>query len=136
MKRQNPKLPIKFEDQEIALMMKAAGTAYSMKSYEHAMNIYEGVKLLRPQWSRPLVGEGAVEYAQRNVSKAEAAYRGALKLDPKDQEAHLYLGELLWNEHKDSAKASKHLGRAFELKPMSPIGERAKHILKQVRSAA
>ncbi len=136
MTRQNQKLSADFEEQDIAIMMKAAGTAYSMKSYEHAMNIYEGVKLLRPRWSRPLVGEGAVQYAQRNVSEAEAAYRSALKLNPKDQEAHLYLGELLWNEQKDSAKASKHLGRAFELKPMSPIGERAKHILKQVRAAA
>ena len=106
------------------------------KAYEDAINIYTGVKLLRPDWSRPHVGEGAARYAQKKVQEAERAYRQALKINPKDQEAHLYLGELIWNERKDARAATTHLGKAFELKPMSPIGERAKHILKQVRSAA
>jgi Flp pilus assembly protein TadD len=111
-----------------------ASMAYNAGKFENAYKIYRSASIARPNDSRSVVGMGVSLYCLGRAEEAEAAYRKALELNAKDQEAHLYLGELIWNERKDSTTAEKHLATAFRIHPQNRIGERARYILSAIKS--
>lgn len=117
-------------------MMVAAALAYQDGDYEAALKVYRGVQIARPAWSRPVTGEGACLYCLGDAPGAEAAYRRGLELDPGDQEARLYLGELIWNERRDAKAAESQLSMAFNHQPESLLAERARIILQRIRRNA
>jgi tetratricopeptide (TPR) repeat protein len=116
----------------IEVMMATAAMAYDRDRLDDALNLYRGVALARPKWSRPRVGEGAVLYRMRDVAGAEAAYRAALALNPKDHEAHLYFGELAWQALGDIQQAKQHLNETYRLDPKGPHGARAQVMLQLI----
>jgi tetratricopeptide (TPR) repeat protein len=126
------KIP-ELDDEALDGLMYAASMAFNAGAYEDAFKIYRGAAAARPSWSRARVGMGASLYCLGRAPEAEAEYRRALTLDAKDQEAHLYLGELVWNERKDAANAETHLQAAFRIQPLNKFGERARFILSNIK---
>ena len=127
------KMP-ELDDEAVDALFYVASMAYNAGKFENAFKIYRSASIARPADSRAVVGMGVSLYASGQTTEAEAAYRQALALNTKDQEAHLYLGELIWNERKDSTAAEKHLTTAFRIHPQNRIGERARYILSAIKS--
>jgi protein O-GlcNAc transferase len=116
--------------------MFAASLAFKSGKFENAFKVYRGAAAAKPSWSRAQVGMGASLYYLGRKEEAEAAYRQALVLNENDQEAHLYLGELIWNERKDTDAAEAHLQAAFRIQPLNKFGERARFILSNIKPKA
>jgi Flp pilus assembly protein TadD len=127
------KMP-ELDDEGVDALFYVASMAFNAGMFENAYKIYRAASIARPADSRAVVGMGVSLYGLGSTAEAEAAYRQALKLNDKDQEAHLYLGELIWNERKDSTAAEKHLTTAFRIHPQNRIGERARFILSGIKS--
>jgi Flp pilus assembly protein TadD len=127
------KMP-ELDDEGVDALFYVASMAYNAGKYENAYKIYRGASIARPTDSRAVVGMGVSLYCLGRHDEAEAAYRQALAINAKDQEAHLYLGELIWNERKDSTAAEQHLAAAFRIHPQNRIGERARYILSAIKS--
>jgi Flp pilus assembly protein TadD len=121
-------------DEAVEALMYVASMAYNSGKFENAYKVYRGASIARPADSRAIVGMGVSLYCLGRTEEAEAAYRQAIALNAKDQEAHLYLGELIWNERKDSAEAETHLNTAFRIHPKNRIGARARFILSSIKT--
>ena len=121
-------------DEAVEALMYVASMAYKAGKYENAFTVYRGAAIARPTDSRAVVGMGVSLYCLGRTEEAEAAYRQALSINARDQEAHLYLGELIWNEKKEPAAAEKHLNTAFRIEPKNRIGERARFILASIKT--
>src|SRR5687767_9946064 len=134
-KQQAFKIP-EFEEEAMEALMYAASLAFKSGKYENAFKVYRGAAAAKPSWSRAQVGMGASLYYLGRKQEAEAAYRQALALNDQDQEAHLYLGELIWNERKDAVAAETHLQTAFRIQPLNKFGERARFILSTIKPKA
>ncbi len=127
------KIPELAQESVDALMF-AASLAFKSGKFDNALRVYRGAAVARPAWSRPQVGIGASLYSLGQTEEAEAAYLKALALNANDQEAHLYLGELIWNERQDAGTAETHLAAAFKIQPRTRIGERARFILAAIKT--
>ena len=120
-------------DEAVDALFYVASLAYKAGKYENAYKVYRGAAIARPADSRAVVGMGVSLYCLGRADEAEAAYRQAIDLNAHDQEAHLYLGELIWNERKETAAAERHLNAAFRIRPQNKFGERARYILSSIK---
>jgi Flp pilus assembly protein TadD len=132
--QQESRIPGLVSDEVVDGFFRAATMAYDMGEYEDAFNLYRGAAIARPKDSRGVTGMGIALYCLGRVEEAEAAYRKAIGVEPRDQEAHLYLGELLWNEKRDVAAAANHLATAFRIQPQNKLGARARYILSTIKA--
>lgn len=119
------------EDENTYLMM-AATVSYQLGKFERAVRVYQALEILIPEWGKPVVGRGMALFRMGDIEGAELAYRKSVEIDAKDQEGHLYLGELLWQEHRDREGAMGHLSLAEALDPTSLQGRRATAMMREI----
>jgi len=81
-----------------------------------AIDAYQHVVKLAPNWVEPHINMGTLLYEQGEVLQAAESYRRALALDPANALAHFDLGSVL-DELKKFGDASHHLREAVRLKP-------------------
>ncbi len=98
----------------------AAKTALKLNEFELARDHAAAALRLNPGLAGALTVRGtALQYIGDNAG-AIADLRRAVEADPKDFDAHLTLGAVLYTE-RDLEGASRHLGRALELNPGSKV---------------
>jgi tetratricopeptide (TPR) repeat protein len=121
--------------EEKTFLMFSATVAYQKGDFAKAAVIYKGLEVLMPEWSKPSTGRGMALFRASDYDGAERCYRRAIEIDPKDQEAHLYLGELLWRIRMDRDEAMQHLVTARTLDEGSILGRRAGLTIHDIENA-
>jgi tetratricopeptide (TPR) repeat protein len=97
--------------------------------YQHARDIFLGVRALRPGSEIPEVGLGTVAFQQGDFPQAARHYKRAIERNPQSAWAHAHHGELaLFAKNKQQAR--EHLQRALELDPTGEYGAMARDLLK------
>lgn len=88
--------------------MTALGTAFSMsEQYDKAKALLVRALRLRPGDPEATVQLAMVDYARGNNANAKALIRGALKENPKLQQAHNDLGDIYFSEGHISKAAAE-----------------------------
>ena len=119
--------------EELEVILTAGFIYRDAGNYNHARDIFQGVRALVPSSEVPEVGLGTVAFQQGEFSMAKKHYRRALQRNPNSAWAHAHLGELaLFEKDKDSARA--HLRVACELDPAGDFGNMARDLLKLVET--
>ena len=126
---------VRSSPEEKTFMMMSAVMAYEMGDYEGAVEIYEAVEVMIPDWSQPVTGVGMAYLRLDRSEDAEDAFRRALEIDPKDVEANLYLGELVWQQRQDEEESLALLSTARTLDSKSAHGARAAYVMNQIAEA-
>jgi tetratricopeptide (TPR) repeat protein len=105
-----------------ATYLSEAETAISQQQYDHAVALLSKAEALEPDDSlenaRLDYDRGYIEQAQHQNSTAEANYRKAMEVDPKQFESHAALGHLLAAQQK-WPEARHELETAVTLQPAS-----------------
>jgi tetratricopeptide (TPR) repeat protein len=97
-----------------------------LKNFNGAVKSFGTARKLDPGFFEAHMNYAAVNLSFRGYQEAEAAYRAALKLHPKDYEAELGLALALRGEINDSnfdknvAEAQQHLDEAKKIAPDRP----------------
>ncbi len=123
-----------FGSQELAFMLTAAIASFQTEEYQRAIDIYHSIELFAPSYGKPVSGRGMAHHCLGQLDQAEEAYRRAIDLDGKDQEAHLYLGELLSFDRNDKQGGRRHLGVAKALGTGTLAGARAAVMLERAEA--
>ncbi len=119
--------------EELAVMLEAAFIYRDAGKYDHARDIFLGVRALEPGWDVPEVGLGTVAFQQGEFAQAARHYRRALDRNPQSAWAYAHLGELaLFSKDKDQARG--HLNKALELDPAGEFGAMARDLLKMTET--
>src|SRR5260370_38752639 len=74
----------------------------------------------QPRTAESVALHGEIEFRKGNFDKANAFYREALRMDPKNARAHFGLGKLAMGKVKGK-QAVEEMKRAIELDPKEPI---------------
>ena len=105
-----------------ATCLSEAETAIAHQQYDHAGALLNKAEALEPadslQNARIAYDRGYIEQAQHQNATAEANYRKAEQIDPKQFESHAALGHLLASEQR-WAEARHQLETAVTLQPAS-----------------
>jgi tetratricopeptide (TPR) repeat protein len=97
----------------------AGSTLLDLNEFERAKNDLEAALELNPHLPQIYSLAGAARDMNGDAAGAEPVFREALKRDPNDFIANLYLGSILYKFRKmDEAKP--YLNRALQLEPDSP----------------
>lgn len=104
-------------------------TAQTQRHFAAAAQIFGQLVEQRPDWVRAWIELGHALHGQGKLLEAEEALRTALDLDPRRQEVHLRLGELLGRELGALDDAREHLDTAHRLDPHTHAGARAAALL-------
>ena len=119
--------------EELEVILEAGFIYRDAGNYDHARDIFQGVRALAPSSEVPEVGLGTVAFQQGEFATAKKHYGRALQRNPNSAWAHAHLGELaLFEKDKDSARA--HLRLACELDPGGEYGNMARDLLKLVET--
>ena len=107
----------------------AGKTLLALNEYEQARQDLEAALRLNPRLPGlyTLVGESRDKTG--DVKNAESAFREALKANPDDFEANLYLGAILY-KRRDTDEAKGYLDRALALKPSDSMARYESAMLK------
>ncbi|MFC1610787.1 tetratricopeptide repeat protein [Myxococcota bacterium] len=122
------------EADDLALMYLAATTRLELEDFETTIDICRGIELLAPNHEHAPSVRGLAHHCLGQLDEAEKAYTKAIELNGKDQEAHLYLGELLCFERDDEENGIRHISAAKALDPCSIVGKRATVMLEIIES--
>jgi len=98
----------------------AGSTLLDMNELDHARKDLEAAQRLNPQLPRIDALVGMARDKTGDQAGAEPAFRAALKIDPNDFDANLYLGAILY-KRRDVDEAKPYLDKALALKPSSTI---------------
>ena len=105
-----------------ATYLSEAETAISQQQYDHAVALLSKAEALEPEGSlenaRIDYDRGYIEQAQHQNATAEANYRKAIEVDPKQFESHAALGHLLASQQQ-WPEARHELETAVTLQPAS-----------------
>ncbi len=105
-----------------ATYLSEAETAISRQQYDHAVALLSKAEALEPEGSlenaRIDYDRGYIEQAQHQNATAEANYRKAIEVDPKQFESHAALGHLLASQQQ-WPEARHELETAVTLQPAS-----------------
>ena len=119
--------------EELEVILEAGFIYRDAGNYDHARDIFQGVRAMVPASEVPEVGLGTVAFQQGEFSTANKHYRRALARNPQSAWAHAHLGELaLFEKDKDTARA--HLRTACDLDPSGAFGNMARDLLKLVET--
>ena len=109
--------------------MIAGATLLELNEYESARVDLEEALRLKPTLPGLYTLVGTARDKTGAVKEAEAAFREALKSNPDDFEANLYLGAILY-KRRDVDEAKGYLERALKLKPADSMARYEAAMLK------
>jgi Flp pilus assembly protein TadD len=109
--------------------MIAGATLLELNDYEPARVDLEEALRLKPALPGLYTLVGTARDKTGAVKEAEAAFREALKTNPDDFEANLYLGAILY-KRRDVDEAREYLDRALKLKPADSMARYEAAMLK------
>jgi len=107
----------------------AGATLLDLNEYESARRDLEEALRLNPKLPRLHTLVGTARDKTGAVKDAESAFREALKTNPDDFEANLYLGAILY-KRRDIDEAKGYLDRALRLKPTDSMARYEGAMLK------
>lgn len=114
---------------DAAAYMLAGATLLDLNEYEPARQDREDALRLNPRLPKLYTLVGTARDKTGDVKDAEPAFREALKTNPDDFEANLYLGAILY-KRRDLAEAKGYLDRALQLKPTDSMARYEAAMLK------
>jgi tetratricopeptide (TPR) repeat protein len=109
--------------------MIAGATLLQLNEYEQARKDLEEALRLNSRLPGLYTLVGTARDKTGNVKDAEPAFREALKTNPDDFEANLYLGAILY-KRRDLAEAKGYLDRALRIKPSDSMARYEAAMLK------
>jgi tetratricopeptide (TPR) repeat protein len=109
--------------------MFAGATLLDLNEFESARRDLEEALRLSPALPGIYTQVGIARDKTGDVKNAEAAFREALKSNPNDFQANLYLGAILY-KRRDLEEARGYLNRAVELKPKDSMARYESAMLK------
>jgi tetratricopeptide (TPR) repeat protein len=109
--------------------MIAGATLLQLNDYEQARQDLEQALRVKPTLPGLYTLVGTARDKTGDVKPAEAAFREALKTNPDDFEANLYLGAILY-KRRDTDEAKGYLDRALRLKPSDSMARYEAAMLK------
>jgi tetratricopeptide (TPR) repeat protein len=98
----------------------AGSTLMDMNEFQRARGNLEAALRLNPKLPRIYTLTGMARDNTGDQAAAEPAFREALRIDPNDFDANLYLGAILY-KRRDVDEAKPYLDKALELKPDSSL---------------
>jgi tetratricopeptide (TPR) repeat protein len=98
----------------------AGSTLLDLNDFEPARRDLDAALSLDPKLPRVYTLAGEARDKTGAVNEAEAAFREALKLNPDDFDANLYMGAILY-KRRDLDGAKPYLDRALQLNPSSSM---------------
>ncbi|MGH9495703.1 MAG: tetratricopeptide repeat protein, partial [Candidatus Sulfotelmatobacter sp.] len=107
----------------------AGATLLDLNEYERARKDLEEAARLAPTMPGIYTQVGIARDKTGATTNAEAAFRQALKSNPNDFQANLYLGAILY-KRRETAEAKQYLDRAIELKPKDSMARYESAMLK------
>ncbi len=107
----------------------AGATLMDLNEYEPARRDLEEALRLNPRLPKIYAMVGTARDKTGDVKDAEPAFREALKADPDDFEANLYLGAILY-KRREIDEAKGYLDRALRLKPADSMARYEAAMLK------
>jgi Tfp pilus assembly protein PilF len=102
------------------------------KAFADCVKLLDRVIELKKADPEVLVRRGVCKHSLKQEKEASADFKEAIKLDPKFQAAHYYLGESEL-ELKNKPAAKIHFKKAVDLGKETPIGKKAKAKLDSLR---
>lgn len=115
--------------EELQVLLEAGFVYREAGSFDHARDIFQGVRSLRPQSEIPEIGLGTVAFHQGKFDLARKHYLRALERNPDSAWAQAHLAELsLFERNKD--KAREHADEAVRLDPSGPFGQMARDVVR------
>jgi Flp pilus assembly protein TadD len=114
---------------DAAAYVLAGATLLDLNEYEAARQDLEEAIRLNPRLPKLYTLVGTARDKTGDVKDAETAFREALKTDPDDFEANLYLGAILY-KRRDADEAKGYLDRALKLKPSDSMARYEGAMLK------
>jgi tetratricopeptide (TPR) repeat protein len=111
------------------LLMARATVAASVGDHALALDLFDHIVLLEPNWPQALVGRADVRVALGDLSGAERDLETAVRLEPRRFDAFAALGAL----HEQTGAPARALDayrRAFALDPKRPEWRKAKERLE------
>jgi len=109
--------------------MLAGATLLDLNEYEQARVDLEAALRLNPRLPTLYTLVGTARDKTGDIKNAEMAFRDALKTNPDDFEANLYLGAILY-KRRDIEEAKGYLDRALRLKPADSMARYEGAMLK------
>jgi len=109
--------------------MLAGATLLDLNEYEKARQDLEEALLLNPRLPKLYTLVGTARDKTGDLKDAEVAFREALKANPDDFEANLYLGAILY-KRRNIDEARGYLDRALRLKPSDSMARYESAMLK------
>ncbi|HEY1676132.1 MAG TPA: tetratricopeptide repeat protein [Candidatus Sulfotelmatobacter sp.] len=107
----------------------AGATLLDLNEYERARRDLEQALRLAPTMPGVYTQVGIARDKTGDTANAEAAFREALKSNPNDFQANLYLGAILY-KRRETAEAKKYLDQAILLKPKDSMARYESAMLK------
>jgi tetratricopeptide (TPR) repeat protein len=98
----------------------AGSTLMDLNEFQHARKDLEEALRLNPRLPRIYTLTGMARDKTGDQAAAEPAFREALKADPNDFDANLYLGAILY-KRRDVDEAQAYLEKALQLNPASTM---------------
>src|SRR4051794_23840640 len=100
-----------------------------MKDFEGGVRDFEGAVRLVSKRSRNFTLLGTARDKNGDAAHAEPAFREALKINPDDFDANLYLGAILY-KRRENDEAKIYLDRALRLNPSDSMARYESAMLK------
>ena len=110
---------VRINSKSIEAQASLAGVAMQNKDYSTLADVAKNTMAAYPTSSTPYVWQGIAEANQKLFDKAEADFNQALKLNPKDWEAMLQLGQLRIIQHR-VPEGQKYLEQSLSINPNNP----------------
>jgi tetratricopeptide (TPR) repeat protein len=98
----------------------AGSTLMDLNEFARARTDLDAALKLNPELPRIDALAGMAHDMDGDTAGAEPLLREALKRDPDDFDANLYLGSILYKNREDMVQAKMYLDHALQLKPVSP----------------
>jgi tetratricopeptide (TPR) repeat protein len=119
--------------EELEVILEAGFIYRDAGNYDHARDIFVGIRAMVPASEVPEVGLGTVAFQQGEFAAAAKHYKRAIERNPQSAWAHAHLGELaLFQKDKETARI--HLKTACDLDPSGAFGAMARDLLKLAES--
>jgi cytochrome c-type biogenesis protein CcmH/NrfG len=109
---------------DTAVMQQLADVYYQAGDFATAGTFFDKILVIEPENISALLGRGATAYNVGNSTGAEKDWRAVIAVDPKNVDAHYYLGFMyLDSESPDMAKVKAEWNKVIELAPDSDIAK-------------
>jgi cytochrome c-type biogenesis protein CcmH/NrfG len=109
---------------DTAVMQQLADVYYQASDFATAGTFFDKIIALEPENTSALLGRGATAYNVGNQAGAEKDWRAVIAIDPKNADAHYYLGFMyLDSASPDMAKVKAEWQKVIDIDPTSDIAK-------------